>query len=132
MALSATQLADFQADLAISNDETVFTDEELERLFERAESNYNLAVYYGWRQVLAGSAKWVNYRVAQTQVDKAQAFDHIKAMVAFWADESRTTANQVAIVGMRPVPTVWKNEPADEYTAQGNKTNRSHANWRNW
>lgn len=118
MTLSATQLANMQADLAISDDESVFTDDELEALFQRASEDYNLAVYYAWRQVLAGSARWVDYQVAQTKVSRSQAFDHIKEMVAFWGAESRTAANQVLVVGMRPVPTPWKPVPADETEAR--------------
>lgn len=114
MALTAEQLIDMQADLAIGDDETVFTDEELERLFERAGDDYSLAVYYGWRQILSGAAAWIDYKVAQTSVSRSQAFDHIKAMVAFWAAESRTTANQVQIVGANPVPTVFKPRPMDD------------------
>lgn len=114
MALTADQLADMQADLAIGADESVFTDEELERLFERADSDYSLAVYYGWRQILSNAAAWVDYKVAQTSVSRSQAFAHIKDMVIFWGNESRSTANQVRIMGAVPVPTVHKPEPAGE------------------
>lgn len=132
MALTAEQTTDMLADLASGALNDVFTQVELDRLYTRAGEDYNLAVYYGWRQIFGESTKWVDYQVAQTKVSKSQAALRIKDALALWADESRTTANQVAIVGMRPVPTVWKNEPADEYTAQGNKTNRSHADWRDW
>lgn len=114
MALTDAQRTDMQADLAISDDESVFTNEELERLFARAGEDYSTAVYYGWRQILSGAAKWVDYQVAQTKVSRAQAFDHIKAMVEFWAGESRTTANQVQILGANPVPTVFKPRPMDD------------------
>lgn len=112
--LTDEQLADLQADLGIDDSESVFTDEELQRLFDRAADDYGLAVYYGWRQLLSASAKYIDYKVAQTSVSRSQAFDHIKDMVAFWANESRTTANQVAIVGMNPVPTKHKPMPADD------------------
>jgi hypothetical protein len=115
MALTAQQILDMQADLAIGADESVFTDAELEALYTRAGDDYNTAVYYAWRQILAGSAAWVDYAVAQTKVSRSQAFDHIKAMVTFWGGERRTTANQVLVVGANPVPTVHKNSPHDEY-----------------
>lgn len=111
MALTAEQLADLQADLGISDDEAVFTDEELERLFERAGEDYNTAVYLAWRQVLASSARWIDYRVAQTEEKRSQAFAHIKDMIAFWQEESRTVANQALIVGMREVPPRRKDRP---------------------
>jgi hypothetical protein len=112
--LTAEQLADLQADLGIDDSESVFTDEELQRLFDRAGDDYNLSVYYGWRQLLSASAKWVDYKVAQTSVSRSQAFDHIKDMVAFWAAESRNNANQVRIMGMVPVPTKHKDKPHDQ------------------
>lgn len=115
MALTAQQILDMQGDLAIGSDQSVFTDAELQQLFDRAGEDYSLAVYYGWRQILAGSAKWIDYKVALTSVSRSQAFDHILKMVAFWQTESRTNANQVKIVGANPVPTIHKPVPADEY-----------------
>lgn len=111
MALTPTQLADMQADLGIDASEAVFTDEELERLFERADESYNTAVYLAWRQLLGASSKYVDYKVAQTSVSKSQAFQQIKDMVAFWGNESRTAANQVRIVGANSVPERFKDEP---------------------
>lgn len=119
MALTAAQLSDMQIDLAISDDESVFTDEELERLFERSGSDYNLAVYYGWRQLLSASAKWVDYRVAQTAVSRGQAFDHILQMVAFWASESKSADDQLLSAGLNQVPTIHKRKPLDEYHHDG-------------
>jgi hypothetical protein len=135
MALTAQQILDIRGDLGIGASgasDQIFSDTELNALFDRAAEDYNLAVYFGWRQTLASSAKWIDYQVAQTKVSRSQAFDHIKAMVAFWGDESRTTANQVKIVGIRDVPTRHKPIPGDEYTLPSNKGNRSHTDWRNW
>lgn len=113
-ALTAEQLADMQADLAIGSDQSVFTDAELQRLYDRASSDYNLAVYYGWRQIAADASRWVNYRVAQTQVDRGAAFDHIKAMVAFWGNESKAADDQLLSAGIGPVPSNHKPRPADD------------------
>lgn len=118
MALSAQQILDIRADMNLgpSGSATeIFSDVELNALFDRAASDYNLTVYYGWRQILAGSAAWVDYKVAQTSVSRSQAFDHILRMVAFWGAESRSAANQVRILGANPVPTIHKPVPADEY-----------------
>lgn len=126
--LTATQLADMQGDLGIDNTEAVFTDEELQRLYDRAEDDYALAVYYGWRQLLGASAKYIDYKVAQTSISRSQAFQHIKDMVAFWGDESRSTANQVRIMGAVPVPT--KHKPKPYGVLDTGKRNRSHvADW---
>lgn len=121
MALTADQTTDMLADLAAGALDDVFSQLELDRFYTRAGEDYNLAVYYGWRQLAANASKWVDYTVAQTKVSRGQAFDHIQAMLKFWADESRTAANQVKVVGIRPVPTVWKEKPADEYRYRGDR-----------
>lgn len=112
--LTVAQTLDLLADLAAGALGDVFTQDELQRLYDRAEDDYNLAVYYGWRQIAADSARWVSYKVAQTSVDRGAAFDHIAKMVAFWSGESRTAANQVLIVGANPVPTNIKPRPVDD------------------
>lgn len=114
MPLTAAQTLDMLADLASGALNDVFSQEELDRFFTRAGDDYNTAVYYGWRQILADSASWVNYRVAQTQVDKGDAFDHIAKMLKLWGAESRTNANQLRILGARPVPTSHKPRPVDD------------------
>lgn len=129
--LTAEQTIDMLADLAAGDIDDVFSQDELQRLFDRAEDNYSLAVYYGWRQTLANSARWVDYQVAQTKVSRGQAFDHIRAMLDFWQDESRTAANQLLSVGMAPVPSSWKKRPGDAYPHPWTR-NRSHGNWRDW
>lgn len=132
MALTAEQTTDMLADLASGAINDVFTQIELDRLYTRGGEDYNLAVYYGWRQIAGDAARWVDYQVAQTKVSRSQAFAQIKTMLELWASDSRTTANQVKILGMRPVPTIWKDEPADADTPTSVGRNRSHTNWRNW
>lgn len=112
--LTPEQTLDMLSDLAAGDIDDVFSQTELQRFYDRAGDDYNLAVYYGWRQILANSAKWVNYRVAQTQVDRGEAFDHIYKMLQLWSNESRTTANQVQILGMNGIPTKHKPRPAPD------------------
>ena len=111
MALDANQLADMQGDLGITTDQAVFTDAELNRLFDRTDSDYNGAVYLAFRQLLADSAKFFNYTAGQTRIEREAVFTHVKAMVDFWKDESRTAANQLAILGLNEIPPRWKDEP---------------------
>lgn len=118
MALTADQLADLQSDLGIGSDEAVFTDVELERLFQRAGEDYPTTVYYAWRQLLAASTKYVDYQVAQTRESRSQAYQHIKDMVAYWKGESEESLNTsgVAIAGLTPIPPRWKDAP---YESEG-------------
>lgn len=115
MALTAAQTDDMLADLAAGALGDVFSQAELDRLYTRAGQDYNLAVYMGWLQTLGNSAKWINYRVAQTHVNRGDAFAHIEKMVELWGSLAKTGANQVRVVGMRSIPPRHKPVPADQY-----------------
>ena len=112
MALTATQRTDMQSDLGITSDEAVFTNDELDRLYTRAGSDYNSAIYLAWRQLMADAAKFNDYTVGQTQEKKSQLFDHVKAMVDYWKDEARVATNQVRVIGLLEVPPRWKDSPS--------------------
>lgn len=113
MALTTDQLSDFQSDLGIDDSEAVFTDAELERLYVRAGEVYATAVWYAWRQLLAASTKYIDYRVAQTEEKRSQVYAHIKEMVGYWKDESDAVNNTqgVMIAGLTEIPPKWKEEP---------------------
>jgi len=109
--LTATQRADMQGDLGISTDEAVFTNDELDRLYTRADSDYNLAVYYAYRQLLAQANKFHDYTSGMTKIQRQQMRENIKDSMDFWQEEARTTANQVRIVGILEIPPRDKEEP---------------------
>lgn len=88
MALTADQLADLQGDLGISTDQAVFTDAELNRLYARAESSYEMAVASGFRQLMADAAKFNDYTAGQSSEKKSQVYDHLKDMYKTWAAEA--------------------------------------------
>jgi len=109
--LTATQRADMQGDLGIGSDEAVFTNDELDRLYTRAVSDYNLAVYYGYRQLLAQANKFHNYTAGMTKVEASQMRAHIRDTMEFWKEEARRAGNQVRIVGLLEVPPRDKDKP---------------------
>lgn len=115
MALTADQLTDFQSDLGISDDEAVFTNDELQRLYERAGEVYEAAVYMAWRQVFAQATKYIDYKVAQTEEKRSQVWDHIKAMLAHWKAEADAASGVqgAMFVGLNVIPTRNKEEPWD-------------------
>lgn len=130
MALTTEQLADFQGDLGIDDSEAVFTDAELERLFQRAGEVYATAVWYAWRQLMAASTKYIDYQVAQTKDSRSQVYTHIKEMVDYWQKESERVTNTqgVAIVGLNEIPPRRKEEP---FTTTGERrTQLRKAAWR--
>lgn len=115
MALTTTQRAYVQRNLGITADETVFTNTELDDIFAETDSDLKSTVYSGWLALMANAAKFFNYTAGQSKVERAAVFDHVKAMVEFWKDESRTAAEQVAVVGITPVPPYFKEYPATEF-----------------
>lgn len=130
MALTSDQLSDLQGDLAISDDESVFTDAQLERLYVRAGEDYNTAVYMALRQLLVASTKWIDYQVAQTKESRSQVFDHLKKMVDFWQVEAQKSTNTqgVKIVGMTEIPPRTKEEPVEADSERRKQLRRS--TWR--
>lgn len=123
MALTADQLTDFQSDLGISDNEAVFTDAELQRLYIRAGEVYEAAVYMAWRQVFAQATKYIDYKVAQTEEKRSQVWDHIKAMLAHWKEEAASASGTqgAMFVGLNVIPTLSKEEP---YEATGERRQR--------
>lgn len=111
--LTSDQRGDIQGDLGIGSDETVFTNGELDRLYTRAGSDYNTAVYLAYRQLLANANKFHDYTAGQTKVQKSQVRDHLKEMVEFWKQEARVAGDQVKVVGMNRIPPYHKDRPGE-------------------
>lgn len=126
MALSVEQLADMQSDLGIGGDEAIFTDAELERLYERAGEIYATAVYYGWRQLAAQAGKYIDYRVAQTEEKRSQVRLHIAEMLKHWQAESNAAsgASGALFLGLNVIPTRTKEEPADAFVERRRRLTR--------
>lgn len=113
MALTSDQLSDMQADLAITDDETVFTNEELERLYTRAEGDYDRALYFAWRQLRNNAAKLTDYTAGMTSEQRRQVFENLQKITDDYEREARGS-NQARIVGIRRVPPPVKERPAGE------------------
>lgn len=102
MALTTAQLTDLQADLGIGSDESVFTNAELDRLYVRGGNDYNLAVYFGYRQLLAQANKFHNYTEGMTKIDRKQMRDNIADSMKFWKAEARVQVRMVGLLGVPP------------------------------
>ena len=110
MALTVAQRTDLQGDLGIDADEAVFTNDELDRLYARADSDYNLAVYYGYRQLLAQANKFHNYTEGMTRVERVQMRDNIASSMEFWEAEARQKV-QARMIGLNSIPPRDKDKP---------------------
>lgn len=82
MTLTSDQLNDLQSDLGITDDESVFTDAELNRLYTRAGEDYDLTVVYALRQLRAQAAKFTKYTQNASSEERQQIFDHLSVMLA--------------------------------------------------
>lgn len=113
--LDSTLLKDLQGDLGIDASQTVFTDAELERLYTRANSNQDLAVYYGFRQLLASANKFFDYTAGLTTEKRSQVRAQLKESCEMWLEE----VNQVASLGAVGVPTQNKSKPWSKANNRG-------------
>lgn len=108
--LTADQITDMQGDLDIDSSESVFTDVELNRLYNRANGDYKLAVILAFEQLLAGSSKWVSYTEGQTQEDRSDRFKQVMQLVEYkraqWIG-----SDQARMVHIRSVPTPRRDVP---------------------
>lgn len=109
MALTAILRTDLQGDLGIEADEAVFTNAELDRLYTRAADDYNLTVFFGYRQLLAQANKFHNYTEGMTRVERKQMRDNIADSMQFWQAEGRT---QARMIGLNPIPPRDKDVPS--------------------
>jgi hypothetical protein len=107
--LTADQLTDLRADLGDVPTST-FTDDELHRLYTRADSDYTQTVVLALRQMVVNAAKFNDYTAGEDTTKKSQIFDHLVKLLAYY--EGKSGSQQVQIVAMRSVPPRDKDEPS--------------------
>lgn len=109
--LTTDQLSDFQLDLAISDDEAVFSDAELNRFYTRADGVYEQAVVIALEVLLMNSAKFTKYMIGRTSENKDQIFDHLKQMLEIKKGNVDEGAG-FRIIGTYNTPDSDKTEPS--------------------
>jgi hypothetical protein len=109
--LTSDQLTDLRGDIGDTGDPPAFTDTELQRLFTRAEEDYDTTVLLALRQLLGNAIKLADYTQNASQEKRSQVFSHLKSMVAYWEGIVDTGSTQVKFVGRRRVPPVYKRKP---------------------
>lgn len=86
--LTATLRADLQGDLGIGSDEAVFTNDELDRNYTRAEGDYNKTVVYCFRQLLSSAIKFTRYTAGSSSEARNQIFDHLRVVLKDWENRA--------------------------------------------
>lgn len=127
MAITEQILSDMRLDLGLDNAETVFTDAELTRLYERANEDYATSVYYGFLALMANASKRYDYQAGQTNVKAGDVFDHLLRMTTMWELRAKESTETLRIVGLRPVPTLHPDYPS---TLSNSDTRRRGGYWR--
>lgn len=106
MPLTTEELLDLRADLGDNGTARAFTDDELERLFVRANERYAVAMVLALNQLLASAAKLNDYTQNETQEKKSQVFEQLVKLRAFWQLEATRSSPprqvRVAQLGVRP------------------------------
>jgi hypothetical protein len=111
--LTEDQLNDLRADLAITDTEAVWTDDELHRLYTRGGSDYNMTLWLALRQLYIASLRENDYTAGQTSEKRSQITANLKdALDTVWTTISRT--NQIRFAGLRSVPPIARDIPTTE------------------
>ncbi len=105
--------SDLRADLAIGSDTgdpstTVFTDAELQRLYDRAEGDYYTTVVLVLRQLLADANKLVRYKYGANFEDAAQVRAHIKDTLDYYETK---VSQEIKFVSLEANPPYKRDEP---------------------
>lgn len=130
MAITAEQLSDLQNDAALGDDELVFSDEELERIWERVSGTSSATVQHEaalaliYRQLLANAVKLHKWKAGASEEELQQVYDHLKDMYDMYEpalEEALSISAQVSISTIRPIPNQDRTFPSGD----------THSNWVN-
>jgi hypothetical protein len=111
--LSSAQLTDLRGDVG-DVDSNAFTDDELNRLYTRADSDYEATVILALWQLLISAVKFRDFVVGFTRDEAATIFDNMKAAYEL-RRQYYSGKKQVMIAGLEVIPTYRKTEPTDSY-----------------
>ena len=117
MPLSAAQLLDLRSDLGLPAAPGVFTDDELQRNYERAGSYYGAAVIT-IRQLRSDAAKRNDYATGQTKESASQIFKMLGELLEDFEEQRDLEEGQnvAQMAALRPVPTTTNAPTPDGYT----------------
>ncbi|MCZ2077903.1 MAG: hypothetical protein LC130_23230 [Bryobacterales bacterium] len=82
--LTSQQLADLQGDLGIGNDQAVFTDGDLNRLYVRAGNDHDKTIVLALRQMLADASKLHDYSAGSTSESLSQVRANLEKLLTRW------------------------------------------------
>jgi hypothetical protein len=120
MAITAQQLADLQADAAIGTDESVFTNAELSRIWDRVSGaptetiQHEAALALIYRQLLADANKFHDWKAGASEEKLSQIRANLKDQYEMYApslDTALSRSTQFARAVLVPKPTRGRTRP---------------------
>lgn len=118
MILTSQELADFRADLGDQIKPYAFTDDEIQRLFDREDSDYQSTLLLAIKQLLMNATKFYNYVSGHTRQEQEKIFEHLKTFYDL-QQSAIISKQQVTIVGTATVPTAHKEKPREHTALEG-------------
>ena len=123
MSITAQQLSDLQEDSAIGTDESVFTDDQIERIWDRVAGadtetlQHEAALALIFRQLLADASKLHDYKAGASSEELSQIYDHLKAQYAMYKpslDAALSRSTEMATGVLTPKPHQERTDPTDK------------------
>jgi hypothetical protein len=125
--LTSEQQSRLRRKLAIADaDQTIFTDAQYNDMYTEAEADFNFTIVLAIRDLLMGAAKLSKYTQGQSSEDPTMIAENLRKMLDYY--ESVVPASLtggIAMAGMRSVPTIVKDVPA-ERPEHPDEKNRRH------
>jgi hypothetical protein len=125
MSITAQQLADLQADSAIGTDESIFTDAELSRIWDRVSGagsdtiQHEAALALIFRQLLADANKFHDYKAGASEEKLSQIRANLKDQYEMYAPSLETAlsrSTQMSTGVLTPKPHQERTDPLDRPT----------------
>ena len=101
--LTDAQIADFRGDLGDDQEQQVFSANEFQRFYDRANSDYNRAVLYAIDQLLMNTAKMQDYQTAHGIVDSKEVHERLLNMREIWEKRITDQVTQSSAIIRAPV-----------------------------
>lgn len=133
-AMTDAQRTRLQRKLDITDDETVFTDLELDDIWDEAGEVFDIAHVIGIREIAFSATKLNSYTAGQTSEEIGETFNRLMAFLKYYEDTVAGAGNQVLILGTGVVPPFEKEVPAGhEHPAEkGLRHNTTLFRWRRY
>lgn len=118
MPLTSDQLTILQGLIGITDDETVFTDDNLDLLFTEASENLYGTAVLAISMIIVNAAKRNAYTLGQTSEQAQQVVDNLEKVLKRYQKlaDAGVTPSSAQIVGMRSVPPPYYTLPDNDYT----------------